>query len=91
MRATSADDRRCDRSTRSAPPINTRRQLSRRHFLRGSGAVMIALPILEAMSPPLMCMADDSRSVSPKRFVAMCATLGFHGEFLFPRDGWAGL
>ncbi len=67
-----------------SPWVNTRQRLSRRHFLRGSGAAAISLPILEAMSAPLMCMAGDAQAVSPKRFIAMCATLGFHGEFLFP-------
>lgn len=64
--------------------INTRRQLTRRHFLRGSGAVAIGLPMLEAMSPALTCMAADGRNTSPKRFVAICAGLGFHGDYLMP-------
>jgi hypothetical protein len=60
--------------------------LCRRHFLRGTGAAAIALPLLEAMGQPLGrrvlgATADDE---SPKRFVAMCATLGFHVPFLFP-------
>ncbi len=67
------------------PNINTRRQLTRRHFLRGSGAVAIGLPILEAMSPALTCMATEGHEVSPKRFVAICAGLGFHGEYLIPK------
>ncbi len=70
------------------PNINTRRQLTRRHFLRGSGVVAIGLPILEAMSPALTCLAADGQDVSPKRFIAICATLGFHAEYLIP--GTAG-
>jgi len=41
---------------------------------------MMGLPFLEAMTPAFSRAAPDS----PKRFVAMCATLGFHGPHLFP-------
>ncbi len=62
------------------PNLSTGKALSRRHFLRGAGGAMMGLPFLEAMTPAF------SRAVpnSPKRFVAMCATLGFHGPHLFP-------
>lgn len=61
-------------------------RLSRRRFLRGSGAALLSLPVLEAMSPGLgrNAAAADGSSESPKRFVAMCASLGFHGPLLFP-------
>lgn len=55
--------------------------LSRRHFLRGTGGALMSLPFLEAMIPSFSGAASVS---SPKRFVAMCATLGFHGPHLFP-------
>jgi len=42
---------------------------------------MMGLPFLEAMTPALSRGASPP---SPKRFVAMCATLGFHGPHLFP-------
>ncbi|MGI9472487.1 MAG: DUF1552 domain-containing protein [Rubripirellula sp.] len=60
--------------------------LTRRHFLRGSGAAAVSLPFLEAMGPSLgqRVLGATDEDASPKRFVAMCATLGFHGPFLFP-------
>lgn len=68
------------------PHVQTRASLNRRHFLRGTGAAAIALPMLEAMGPTLgqRALAAPTPSASPKRFVAMCATLGFHAPFLFP-------
>jgi len=41
---------------------------------------MLSLPALDAMSP----LIAATSSPSPKRFVAMCAGLGFHGPYLFP-------
>ena len=71
----------------NAPHIATRQPLNRRHFLRGTGAALLGLPILDAMVPafvrPATAAANDSSS-SPKRFVAMCAGLGFHTPFLVP-------
>jgi len=62
----------------------SRRSLSRRHFLRGSGATALGLPFLEAMVPALLPRAAAAEAESPKRFVATCAGLGFHAPFLFP-------
>lgn len=64
----------------------TRRPMSRRRLLRGVGAAALALPLLEAMEPSLgrRLLAAPTDDSSPKRFVAMCATLGFHSPFLFP-------
>ncbi len=64
-----------------APYLATKSALSRRHFLRGAGKVAIGLPFLEAMSPAFSRAKVLS---SPPRFVAMCATLGFHTPHLFP-------
>lgn len=72
-----------------APFVATREPLSRRHFLRGTGAAVIGLPLLEAMSPTFAsaaAAAANGTHTSPKRFVAMCATLGFHTPFLFPEQ-----
>ena len=69
--------------------IQTRRPIDRRRFLRGTGAVAIALPLLDAMGPSLgqrTLIAATRRTESPKRFVAACATLGFHTPFLFPEN-----
>ncbi len=69
-----------------APNINTRQALSRRHFLRGTGAAMLSLPVLDAMTPMFAssARAAELAATSPKRFVAMCAGLGFHAPYLFP-------
>jgi hypothetical protein len=71
----------------SRPYLATRVPLPRRQFLRGAGAAAVALPLLDAMAPKSsrLAAAFDSQS-SPKRFVAACATLGFHCPFLFPEQ-----
>ncbi len=70
--------------------LATKTHLSRRAFLRGTGAAL-ALPWLEAMVPAFATRAQAAAaSVAPKRFVAMCATLGFHTPFLFPKETGAG-
>ena len=71
-----------------APAVHTRQPLSRRHFLRGAGAAALALPLFDAMGPSLgrRALGAAADSESPPRFVAMCATLGFHGPFLFPES-----
>jgi len=76
-----------------SPSVHTARPLSRRHFLRGTGAAAIGLPFLEAMGPSLgqRALGATLSQGSPKRFVAMCATLGFHGPFLFPDNEGAKL
>ena len=55
--------------------------LSRRHLLRGTGAAVLGLPLLDAMAP---AFARAETAASPKRFVAICAGLGFHGPGFFP-------
>ncbi len=62
------------------------KRLHRRHLLRGAGAAAIGLPFLEVMGPSLgqQVLGATPSDSSPKRFVAMCATLGFHTPFLFP-------
>jgi hypothetical protein len=57
--------------------------LKRRHVLKGAGA-MLALPMLDAMTPVFGSLASRARIQSPRRFVAICATLGFHTPHLFP-------
>ncbi len=69
-----------------APVIATRSAMSRRHFLRGTGAALLGLPLLEAMTSTFGRVANAADRTSPKRFVAACATLGFHGPFLFPEN-----
>jgi len=70
-----------------APYLASKASLDRRHFLKGTGAAVLGLPLLEAMSPAFSRAAVVS---SPNRFVGMCATLGFHGPNLFPEvEGFA--
>jgi len=72
----------------NSPYVTTRQPIARRHFLRGAGAALIGLPLLDAMGPSLgrsVLAGDSATDKSPKRFVAACATLGFHGPFLFPK------
>ncbi len=62
------------------------KRVSRRYLLRGAGATALSLPLLDAMGPTLgqQVLGATPGETSPKRFVAMCATLGFHSPFLFP-------
>lgn len=63
----------------------TKRHLDRRAFLRGAGTVL-SLPFLEAMVPAFATRAQAAVGTPPPRFLAMCATLGFHTPFLFPKE-----
>ncbi len=65
--------------------IATKCHLDRRAFLRGTGTVL-SLPFLEAMVPAFATRAQAMTAQPPQRFVAMCATLGFHTPFLFPKE-----
>ena len=73
-----------------APAVVTRRPLSRRRFLTGAGAAAISLPLLDAMGPSLGVTSlgrtafGAEAAAPPRRFVAVCATLGFHTPYLFP-------
>ncbi|GAB5406160.1 MAG: DUF1552 domain-containing protein [Aureliella sp.] len=74
----------------------TRKPLSRRRLLR-AGGIAFALPWLDAMGPsigaraigapcPSSSLIGDQASKPPRRFVAICATLGFHTPLLFPES-----
>lgn len=60
--------------------------IPRRKLLRGAGAALVGLPMLDAMCPAVSrrAHAQGEAQESPKRFLAACATLGFHGPHLFP-------
>lgn len=60
--------------------INLQRNVPRRSFLRGAGAVM-ALPFLEAMTP---AFARETESKAPRRILAICNNIGFLPEKFFP-------
>jgi hypothetical protein len=66
-------------------PFLTKRRLGRRTFLRGAGACL-SLPFLDAMLPACANAAEAAAGDPPARFIAMCATLGFHTPFLFPAE-----
>ena len=63
--------------------IAIKTSLSRRAFLKGTGAT-VALPFLSAMTP-----AFAKTAAAPKRFVAMNAGLGFHAPNFIPTEAGA--
>ena len=67
-------------------PANQMNPLSRRSFLRGSGIAM-ALPFLDAMWP---ARAFAAAAGTPRRMVCVCASLGIHAPFLFPKEAGRG-
>lgn len=71
--------------------FSSQKPLNRRHFLKGTGAAVLALPFLDAMVPNFgrKTFADGTRAdAPPHRFVAACTTLGLHTPALFPeREG----
>jgi hypothetical protein len=64
-----------------------RTPLNRRTFLRGSG-VALALPMLEAMSPPVRAAAKPTRPV--KRMVCLSNNYGVYQKAFFPDPNQAG-
>lgn len=70
------------------PNISTKKHLNRRALLKGTGA-LLALPWLEAMLPAFATRVQAAAATTPpRRFLAMCYGLGFHGPNLFPqKDG----
>jgi len=60
--------------------------LTRRSFLRASG-ISLALPFLDAMLPRSLRAAA---ATPPRRFIAMCSTLGFHPAYFFPKGAGRG-
>ena len=72
-----------------APFIATRRAISRRHFLRGTG-IALSLPFLEAMLPPFARAQTSSSPLSPgakpRRMFGICNNLGLRPDLFFPKD-----
>ena len=60
-----------------------RQPMNRRTFLRNSGVVM-ALPMLQAMSPVLRTATAATADNDVRRMLAICAPLGIHTPNLFP-------
>ncbi|WP_395750596.1 DUF1552 domain-containing protein [Prosthecobacter sp.] len=70
----------------NAPHISVKPHLSRRALLRNAGA-LLGLPWLEAMLPAFATSAQAAAATTPpRRFLAMCYGLGFHGPNLFPKN-----
>src|SRR3954451_6352404 len=69
------------------PSISTRRALSRRRFLRGSGIAM-ALPLLISRRPAFARAASGGPptgpGATPRRMFAICNNLGLLAEQFFP-------
>lgn len=60
--------------------FTTRRSLSRRTFLKGTG-VALALPWLDAMHAALA-----AEPVAPRRFIGILNYFSFHAPYLFPAE-----
>lgn len=63
----------------------SRTVMNRRAFLR-SGAVSIALPLLNAMLPGGLRADTKAASLTPKRLVLVGRNLGLHAPFFFPEQ-----
>jgi hypothetical protein len=70
-----------------APFVSTRRPLSRRRFLQGTG-IALGLPFLESMLPTFVRAAQSSSPLSavakPRRMLGICNNLGLLGDQFFP-------
>jgi hypothetical protein len=58
-----------------------KRSVSRRRFLAGTG-VLLALPMLDAMTPAFAAAAPES--AKPRRMLAICNNLGLVPDYFFP-------
>jgi hypothetical protein len=65
--------------------IATKRALSRRGFLGGSGC-LLALPFLEAMHPAFRAAATAEADATPRRMFGICNNLGLLPENFFPEQ-----
>ena len=72
----------------AAPFVSTRRPLSRRQFLRGTG-IALSLPFLESMLPSFARAAQPSSPLAPgakpRRMLGICNNLGLLGDQFFPK------
>src|SRR5258708_5143865 len=68
------------------PTLVGQRTLSRRSLLRGAG-ILLALPLLDAMTPALARVASSSPTApgaKPRRMLAICNNLGLVPDQFFP-------
>ena len=72
-----------------APYVSTRRPLSRRRFLQGTG-IALSLPFLESMLPAFARAATAASPLAPgakpRRMFAICNNLGLLSDQFFPTD-----
>jgi hypothetical protein len=77
----------------AAPYIATRRALSRRRFLKGTG-IALSLPFLEAMRPSFARGTTSSAPLAPeakpRRIFGICNNLGLRPDLFFPTDHGPG-
>src|SRR4051812_7838583 len=77
----------------AAPYITTRRALSRRRFLKGTG-IALSLPFLEAMLPSFARATTSSSPLAPeakpRRMFGICNNLGLRPDLFFPTDKGTG-
>jgi hypothetical protein len=70
------------------PFIHTRRPISRRRFLRGTG-IALSLPLLDSMIAPFARAAQSPSPLAPgagpRRMFAICNNLGLLPEYFFPK------
>ena len=69
--------------------ISTRRAVSRRQFLRGTG-ILMGLPFLDSMLPAFAKTATGGAPIGPnakpRRFFGICNNLGLLTDQFFPKD-----
>ena len=66
--------------------ISTKKHLSRRAFLRGTGA-LLTLPWLDAMVPAFATRAQAADATkAPRRFIAVNHSLAFYPQNFFPKQ-----
>src|SRR4051812_29741894 len=70
----------------AGPFVSTRRALSRRSFLRGSG-ILMGLPLLETMSQVFGASSGAGADAKPRRMLAVCNNLGLLSDQFFPAEG----
>src|SRR5688500_3413707 len=74
----------------NGPFVSTRRAISRRRFLRGTG-IALSLPFLDSMLPAFAAVAKNSASATPggtlRRMFGICNNLGLLPEGFFPKQG----
>jgi hypothetical protein len=69
----------------SAPYVATRSALSRRKFLRGAG-ILLALPMLEGMTPVFAGATKIKGQLKPRRMFGICNNLGLLPDMFFPKE-----